>query len=141
MGNEYRINREEELVHEMLEGFDYLVQELMMDPEDGNTCMVINIYMEGDKYLATLTPIDCETQHNFRSKEFKVRHLLGENGVVDLVECFHKMATGNSTWPRTDEQWFEAQKKDVYWSTVLDRTVDKTGCIIFKNGELVRKYC
>ena len=134
VGDEYKRNREAELVHETLESFDYLVQELLIDPEDGSTCMVINTYMEGDKYLATLAPIDCETQYNFQSEDFKVRHILGENGVVDLVECFHNMATGNSTWPKTDEQWFEAQKKDVYWSTVLDRIIDKTGCIIFKNG-------
>ena len=134
VGEEYRKNRERELVHETLESFDYLVQELIVDPEDGSTCMVMNTYMEKDKYMATLAPIDCEAQHEFQSENFKQRQLLGENGVVNLVEEFHRMATGNSLWPKTNAQWLEAQKNDQYWCSILDRITEKNRCIIFKNG-------
>jgi len=133
VGEEYRRAREEELVHETLESYDYLVQELLIDPEDNSTCMVMNTYMEDDKYMATLAPIDCEVQNELKSVEFRRRQLRGENGVIDLVNQFHNMATGNSTWPVTNEQWFEVQRSDKYWNEVLNKISVSGGGIILKN--------
>ena len=45
------------------------------------------------------------------SPEFKSFNIIGENGIIDLVNKFNIMVTANGSWPVTDQQWFEAQNK------------------------------
>ena len=46
IGEEYNRNRDHELIHESLEGYDYLVQEYFIDPESDSMYMVINTYLD-----------------------------------------------------------------------------------------------
>ena len=85
LGAEFKKNRSDELVHETLEHYDYLVQELIIDPDDETVCMVMNTYLEDSHYMATLAPIDCEDHHISQSPEFRHRPLLGPEGIVDLL--------------------------------------------------------
>ena len=52
--DEHAQNREHELVHENLEGYDYLVQEYFLDPDSDTMYMVINAYLD----KAIVCPID-----------------------------------------------------------------------------------
>jgi hypothetical protein len=63
VNEEHARNREHELVHENLEGYDYLVQEYFLDPDSDTLYMVINTYLENEIYKATVCPIDCELQN------------------------------------------------------------------------------
>jgi hypothetical protein len=58
-----RIREHENLVHENLEGCDYLVQEYCLDPDSDTIYMVINTYLDNDTYKATICPIGCELQN------------------------------------------------------------------------------
>jgi hypothetical protein len=134
LGAEFRKNRSDELVHETLEHYDYLVQELIIDPDYETVCMVMNTYLE-DSQLATLAPIDCEDRHISQSSEFRHRLLLGPEGVVDLVTQFHNMATGNNTWPITNEQWLKVQDEDSYWNSILNKITEIGYCLVLKNKD------
>jgi len=82
--------------------------------------MVLNTYLDGDQYKATVCPIDCELHNvpDLHSHHFKYYNIIGENGIIDLVSQFHNMATANDTWPKTNEEWLESQKKDEFWSKI-----------------------
>jgi len=58
VNNEYAHNRDHELIHETLEGYDYLIQEYFMDPITDQMYMVVNTYLDNDQYKATVCPID-----------------------------------------------------------------------------------
>jgi len=133
VGQEFVINRSNELVHETLENYDYLVQEFIIDPDDETVCMIVNTYLKDDQYMATLIPIETDDQLIFNSSVCRTRQLLGKEGVVELVNQFHLMATGNNKWPTTMEQWLNIQKQDCYWLTILDKIDVKGYCLIVKN--------
>ena len=137
VGEEHARNREDELVHENLEGYDYLVQEYFMEPGSDHMYMVINTYLENDQYKATICPIDCELQKEVQleSPNFKSINIIGENGVIDLVNKFYNMVTADGTWPINNEQWMEAQNKDEFWSTMLVKLNQHNSCIIIKRQE------
>ena len=113
LGEEFKRNRFDELVHETLESYDCLVQEFIIDPDDETVCMVLNTYFADDQYMATLSSVNCEEQHELQSPEFRYRPLLGSDGVVNLVAQFHNMMTGNNSWPITNEQWMKVQEDDL----------------------------
>jgi hypothetical protein len=125
LGAEFKKNRSDELVHETLEHYDYLVQELIIDPDDETVCMVMNTYLENNQYMATLAPIDCEDHSISQSPQFRHRPLIGPEGVVDLVIQFHNMATGDNTWPITNDQWLKVQEEDSYWNSILRKITEK----------------
>ncbi len=119
----HKIDREHELVHENLEGYDYLIQEYFLDPDSDAMYMVINTYLDHDTYKATVCPIDCELQHIsiLQSPEFKSFYILGKNGIIDLVNKFYNMVTANGIWPSTNEAWLIAQSNDASWLTILNK--------------------
>ena len=137
IGEEYARNREEELVHETLEGYDYLVQEYFLDPDSDAMYMVVNTFLDHDQYKATICPIDCELQNIkvLESPEFKIMNIIGENGVIDLVNKFYNMVTANGHWPTTNEEWLAAQDRDEFWSTILEKLNQSNTCIILKREE------
>ena len=140
--DEYAQNREHELVHENLEGYDYLVQEYFLDPDSDTMYMVINTYLDQDTYKATVCPIDCELQHIplLQSPEFKSLHIIGENGIIDLVNKFYNMVTANGLWPSSNEAWLEAQRNDDSWLTILTKLEQPNTCIILKRAENYMDY-
>jgi len=85
VNDEYVRNRDHELIHETLEGYDYLVQEYFMDPTTDQMYMVVNTYLDNDQYKATVCPIDYELQDQttLMSPEFKSINIIGENGIID----------------------------------------------------------
>ncbi len=117
VNNEYAHNRDHELIHETLEGYDYLIQEYFMDPITDQMFMVVNTYLDNDQYKATVCPIDynLQDQTTLESPEFKSFNIIGEHGIIDLVNKFNLMVTSNGSWPVTDQQWLEAQQKDEFW--------------------------
>ena len=137
IGEEHSRNRDHELIHESLEGYDYLVQEYFIDPDSDSMYMVINTYLDTDnQYRATICPIDCELQDkDLASPEFKSINICGEDGVIHLVSKFHNMVTANGTWPTSNEMWMEAQSKDEVWSTILLKLNQHNTCIILKREE------
>ena len=135
VGEEFKRNRFDELVHETLESYDYLVQEFIIDPDDETVCMVLNTYLADDQYMATLSSIDCEEQHELQSPEFRYRPLLGSDGVVNLVAQFHNMMTGNNSWPITNEQWMKVQEDDPSWGPILHKITVKGYCLVLKNKD------
>ena len=99
------------VIEETLEGYDYLV------PTTDQMYMVVNTYLDNDQYKATVCPIDYELQDQtaLESPEFKSFNIIGENGIIDLVNKFNIMVTTNGSWSISDQQWFEAQQKDEFW--------------------------
>jgi len=142
VGQEYSANRDCELIHETLEGYDYLIQEYFMEPGSDTMYMVLNTYLDGDQYKATVCPIDCELQNipDLHSHHFKYYNIIGENGIIDLVTQFHNMATANNTWPKTNGEWLEFQKKDEFWSQILLKLNAHDTCIILKQKDNIIDY-
>ena len=62
VGEEHAYNRETELVHESLEGYDYLIQEYFLEPTSNTMYMVINTYLDNNVHKPTTCHIDCEIQ-------------------------------------------------------------------------------
>jgi len=133
VGKEFNQNRENELIHETLESFDYLVQELLIDPDDDTVCMVLNTYIENDQYMGTLAPIQDDKDRE--PLPFRRRHIKGRDGISSLVDQFHNLITNNNKWPTTSDQWLLAQQNDKYWATILDKITEKGYCLIIKNTE------
>ena len=104
--------------------------------------MVINTYLDPDTYKATVCPIDCELQHIsiLQSPEFKSFNILGENGIIDLVNKFYNMVTANGIWPSTNEAWLIAQSNDASWLTILNKLDQPNTCIILQRTENYMDY-
>ena len=137
VNDEYKCNRDNELIHETLEGYDYLIQEYFMDPTTDQMYMVVNTYLDNDQYKATVCPIDYELQDQkeLESPEFKSFNIIGENGIIDLVNKFNIMVTANGSWPISDQQWFEAQQQDEFWLKILAKLDQHNTCIIIKKQD------
>jgi hypothetical protein len=137
VNEEHARNREHELVHENLEGYDYLVQEYFLDPDSDTLYMVINTYLDNEIYKATVCPIDCELQNItiLQSPEFKSLNILGEHGVIDLVNKFYNIVTANGNWPTTNNAWLEVQSNDESWLKILTKLDQHNTCIIIKRAE------
>ena len=54
-----------------------------------------------------------------QSPEFKSLDILGENGIIDLVNKFYNMVTANGIWLSTNEAWLTAQSNDESWLKIL----------------------
>ena len=137
VNNEYAHNRDHELIHETLEGYDYLIQEYFMDPITDQMYMVVNTYLDNDQYKATVCPIDynLQDQTTLDSPEFKSFNIIGEHGIIDLVAKFNLMVTANGSWPVTNQQWLEAQQKDKFWLKILAKLDQHNTCIIIKKQD------
>ena len=137
VNDEYDRNRDNELIHETLEGYDYLVQEYFMHPTTDQMYMVVNTYLDNDQYKATVCPIDYELQDQttLESPEFKSFNIIGGIGMIDLVNKFNIMVTANESWPITDQQWFETQQKDEFWLKILAKLDHHNTCIIIKKQD------
>ena len=98
-----------------------MVQEYFLDPDSDTMYMVINTFLDHDTYTATVCPIDCELQNVsiLQSPEFKSLDILGENGIIDLVNKFYNMVTANGIWLSTNEAWLTAQSNDESWLKIL----------------------
>ena len=137
--DDIRNNRRQELISELLSDYDYLVQEHFIDPDDSALCVVINTFHDKklDKLRATVIPLDAVLPATIQSSLFRIRDIIGVEGVQYLVKRFHEVTNGDrQRWPRTKEEWLTIQQNDNILSNVLARfNNDQQIIILTKNDD------
>ena len=133
-GQNRRKKRPKMIIVDKSQGYDYLIQEYFLEPNSNTMYMVINTYLDNNVYKATTCHIDCETQ-DLHSTDFKVFNIHGNEGIIKLINDFYALVTEVGVWPSTNEQWMEAQDKDLFWSTMLTKLNQPNTCIVLKRQD------